>query len=164
MKTINQIGKAALSRIFKPGKKGATEFCGNYEFERTVKFFQDNGNLEIPRYFSEETETGLITLSADFKVWSIELGLHDVVVDENETNLYKAIYKDYLKKPTHIIVINKRKYDDYYDHYTIENEDVCIYRVDMAHTECFDDSYEQALIEQQESELPFLETGNTSWL
>jgi hypothetical protein len=166
MKTINQIGKAALSRIFKAEQKGDVQSGSNYQFERTVRFMQDNGDLVIPHYVEEpldDNDTGMTTLSVHYKVWSIELGIRDVNI-ENEDNLYKAIYKDYLTKPSHIIVINKRQYQDFYDNYIIENDDVCIYRVNMSKTDCFDNSFEESFYQQQESELPFMQQGQGSWL
>jgi hypothetical protein len=163
MKTISQIGKAGLSRIFKPEQKGDVHSGANYQFERTVKFFHDDGSLTISNYDVEETETGQITLSTEFKVWSIELGIRDVNLSENEENLYKAIYRDYDLKPTHIIVIHKRKYVDFYDHYTTENEDVCIYRVIMENTDCWDTSYEEAMQEESDRIALLTSTGNGSW-
>lgn len=163
MKSISQIGKAGLSRIFKPEQKGDVQSGENYQFERTVKFLQDDGSLTIPHYDVEETETGQTTLSTEFKVWSIELGIRDVKLDENDENLYKAIYRDYLLKPTHIIVIHKRKYADFYDHYTIENEDVCIYRVIMENTDCWDTSYEEAMQVHSDMIADLTSTGNGSW-
>ncbi len=162
MKTISQIGKSALSRIFKAEQKGDVQSGANYQFERTVRFMQDNGSLEIPHYEPEDTETGKITLSVQYKVWSIELGIRDVNI-ENEDNLYKAIYKDYLTKPSHIIVINKRKYQDFYDNYVVENDDVCIYRVNMENTDCWDNSYEDAMQVDSDRIALLTSTGNGSW-
>ncbi|HZX73209.1 MAG TPA: hypothetical protein VFE57_02230 [Cyclobacteriaceae bacterium] len=164
MKTLTQIGKAALSRIFKPEQKGDVASGARYQFERTVIFTEDHGTLEIPDCEPEDTDTGLVTFSVRYKVWSIELGLRDVKIQEEDENLYKAIYREYLTEPSHIIVISTRKYIDYYDHYTTENEDVCIYRVTMENTDCFDNSFEKAFYEEQESQLPFMQTGNGSWL
>jgi hypothetical protein len=163
MKSISQIGKAGLSRIFKPEQKGDVQSGANYQFERTVKFFQDDGSLTIPHYDVEKTKTGQITLSTEFKVWSIELGIRNVNLSENEKNLYKAIYREYDLKPTHIIVIHRRKYADHYDHYAIENEDVCIYRVIMENTDCWDTSYEEAMQAHSDMIAGLTSTGNGSW-
>ncbi len=163
MKTISQIGKAGLSRIFKPEQKGDVQSGANYQFERTVKFLQDDGSLTIPHYDVEDTETGQITLSVEFKVWSIELGIRDVNLIENEENLYKAIYREYDLKPTHIIVIYKRKYEDFYDHYTTENDDVCIYRVIMENTDCWDTSYEEAMQAHSDFITELTSVGQGSW-
>ena len=148
MKTISQIGKSALSRIFKPEQKGSIYSGSKHQFERTVLFLQHNGKLQIQCYEPENTETGQITFSEEYKVWSIELGIREVNI-ENEDNLYKAIYKDYFTKPTHIIAIYKRKYQDFYDNYLAEKEEVVIYRVNMSTTDCFDNSYEEAFCLQQ---------------
>lgn len=163
MKSISQIGKAALARIFKSEQKGDVQSGANYQFERTVKFFHDDGSLTVPHYDIEETETGQITLSTIFKVWSIELGIRDVTINENEENLYKSIYREYDLKPTHIIVIHKRKYADFYDHYTTENEDVCIYRVNMENTDCWDNSYEEAMQAESDRITELTSVGKGSW-
>ncbi len=71
-------------------------------------------------------------------------------IGENEENLYKAIYREYDLKPTHIIVVHNRKYVDFYDNYTTENVDVCIYRINMQETDCWDNSYEEAVNDESD--------------
>ena len=132
MKTISQIGKAALSRIFKP----ESTMKGNFTtFERTVTFPNEELSLTkcIFQYegkYGKNKETTFIT---KVQVWGITIGLRNLEIIQDGEILFESLWPiqtwEEKAHPSHIIIINSKEYLDYSDRCGSIHEDVFIYRI-----------------------------------
>lgn len=132
MKTISQIGKAALSRIF----KSESSMKGNFTtFERTVTFPNEELSLTkcIFQYTGEYGKNEETTFDTKVQVWGIELGLQDVdIIADGEMLLDSLCSIQKWEKnvyPSHLIITYFKKYSNYSDKCGSEHEDVFIYRI-----------------------------------
>lgn len=105
MNTINQIGIAALTRLFSSKRFGAGRIeISKEEIDLCLEREQQSTNVH---YGNIQTSGGV-----RFGIWSIELGLHWLVMDEECPSLGVAIIQLLLRDdlvhrstcPTHIII------------------------------------------------------------
>lgn len=139
MKTITQIGNAALLRVFKPGlipgQLASTMGGGLTPVRRRVDFPKKEIDLFKPFDKRGESLCGYpegLVLSTEMAMWSIELGLIRFDVDDGETLLEAIIEIPEFKKrrliPSHVVKIDDEDSD-------LGAEYVSIYRLSQKQEE-----------------------------
>ena len=120
MKTLNQIGKDALTRIFKP----VVKIDAMTEFYRSISFPNDEFDVSKPiEVKSNHQHYGNLQFnsSVSYKVWGIELGLVHLKI-ENGQSILDAI-SELKELPSHLIVLSWSNGDMGGEH-----EDYTVYR------------------------------------
>ncbi len=139
MKTISQIGKAALLRIFKPFYK--TE--SGVEIERTVDFPKHELSLTQAIFTYELEESGVekIIYTTKIQLWSIWTGLQDVEigVDGEMLGPFIAKHKGWRTEavPSHVALIQTKEVFSEINPLVkhTKHEDVYVYRISQKNFE-----------------------------
>jgi len=148
MKTINQIGKTVLSRIFKSetnnqiGKtvlsrifKSETKFIAGMNFKRTVSFPDEEFNLTecIFQEESNEDDNEKTIFETKVQIWGMTIGLRNLEIIKDGEMLWDTLwFSDFWQEeiiPSHLIITNSKEYAHYSDGVWNKNDDVYVYRI-----------------------------------
>lgn len=131
MNTINQIGKAVLSRVF----KSETKFIQGMDFERTVHFPNEEFNLtkSIFQHEEEGNDYEKTIFETKVQIWGMTIGLRDLEIIQDGEMLWDSLWQSDLWAeeiiPSHLIIIRSKEYAHYSDGIWNKNDDVYVYRI-----------------------------------